>query len=271
MGLPSLRHDALYLPRVAYQTGPLNLHDLAFAGDALWAVNTRFGCLMTPSAEFSFVPRWQPKFLSTLAPEDRCHLNGLAMVHGAPGFVTALGATDTPRGWAESKATGGVLIDVASNEVVMKGLCMPHSPRWHEGKLWLLNSGRGELCVVDPDRGNLDVVAALPGYARGLHFVGRHALIGLSKVRKKHVFAGLPVQERFPELLCAVAVVDTRSGKNLGMLTFTEAAEELYDVAFLPGVHTPTILSSRRDETRQAITAPGFSYWLETRDEPRPA
>jgi uncharacterized protein (TIGR03032 family) len=158
-------------------------------------------------------------------------------------------------------------MDVESNEIIMEGLCMPHSPRWYDGKLWLLNSGRGELCIVDPQSGKLDVIAELPGYSRGLCFVGHHALIGLSRVRKKHVFAGLPVQEKYSELFCAVVIVDTQSGKTLGQLTFTEAAEELYDVAFLPGIHTPTILNTQRNETVHAITAPDFSYWLESKTE----
>jgi uncharacterized protein (TIGR03032 family) len=262
------RYDALYLPRVAYHTGPINLHDLAFSGETLWAVNTRFGCLITPSADFSFVPRWQPHFLTQLAPEDRCHLNGLATIAGRPAFVTALGRTDIPRGWVPTKATGGILMHVDSNEIVMDGLCMPHSPRWHDGKLWLLNSGLGELSIVDPQRGSHSTVAALPGYVRGLHFVGPYALIGLSKVRTKHIFDGLPVQKRYDKLLCGVAIVDTRDGRTLGTFEFTEAAEELYDVAFLPGVQRPTIFNPRREETEQAVTAPDFSYWIKTQTQP---
>jgi uncharacterized protein (TIGR03032 family) len=241
----------------------LNLHDLAFGKAGLWVVNTRFGCLAMLDERYSFVPKWQPPFLSVLAPEDRCHLNGLALVEGEPGYVTALGKTDTPRGWVATKATGGILMDVRTNRVIREDLCMPHSPRWRESKLWLLNSGLGELWTVDPITGRHESIAKLPGYLRGLDFVGPYALIGMSKVRAKHIFAGLPVQQRCERLLCGVAIVDTRNGQCAGMLEFTDAAEELYDVVYLPGVFKPTILNRKQDATRQAITAPEFSYWME--------
>jgi len=260
--LQNNRYDALFLPRVTYHTGELNLHDLAFGRQGLWAVNTRFCCLCHLSEQFSFVPRWQPKFISQLAPEDRCHLNGMALVNGEPTYVTALGTSDTPRGWVESKADGGVLMHVPTKEIIRDGLCMPHSPRWRDGKLWLLNSGAGELWTIDPSSGKHTVIAQLPGYTRGLDFVGHYALIGMSKVRSKHIFGGLPVQKRCEKLICGAAVVDTRSGKCEGIIEFTDAAEELYDVVYLPGIFKPAILNGQADGSRHGITAPEFSYWM---------
>jgi uncharacterized protein (TIGR03032 family) len=256
------RYDALYLPRVAYFTGDLNIHDLAFGRDGLWLVNTRFSCLAALSHDFSFVPRWQPPFISQIAPEDRCHLNGLAMVNGQPKFVTALGETDKVGGWRANKAMGGILIDVDSGEIVRRGLSMPHSPCWHDGYLWLLNSGTGELWRIHIQSGQHDVVCVLPGFLRGLCCVGNYALVGLCQIREQHIFGSLPVQQRFDRLLCGVAVVDLGSGQLIGMLEFTAGCQELYDVKFLPGILRPTILNSDRIETRQAFTAPEFSYWL---------
>lgn len=256
------RYDALYLPRVTYFTGDLNIHDLAFGSDSLWLVNTRFSCLSALSKDFSFVPRWQPSFISQVVPEDRCHLNGLALVEGQPKFVTALGESDEVGGWRPHKATGGILIDVESNEIVLPGLSMPHSPCWHQGYLWLLNSGTGELWRVDPQSGQYDVVCALPGFLRGLSCFGPYALVGLSQIREQHIFGGLPVQERFEQLLCGVAVVDLRSGQVAGLLEFTAGCQELYDVQFLPGILCPSVLNQKRPEVQQAFTAPEFAYWL---------
>lgn len=256
------RYDALYLPRVAYFTGDLNIHDLAFGRDNLWLVNTRFSCLSALSKDFSFVPRWQPPFISQLVPEDRCHLNGLAMVDGKPKFVTALGASDEVGGWRSHKATGGIVVDVESGEIILQGLSMPHSPCWYDGYLWLLNSGTGELWRIDPQSGEHDVVCALPGFLRGLCCVGPYALVGLCQIREQHIFGGLAVQQRFERLMCGVAVVDRSSGQTVGMLEFTAGCQELYDVQFLAGVLRPTILNSERSEMRQAFTAPEFSYWL---------
>jgi uncharacterized protein (TIGR03032 family) len=256
------RYDALYLPRTAYFTGDLNIHDLAWGDKGLWLVNTRFSCLSMLSQEFSFVPRWQPSFISEVVPEDRCHLNGLALVEGKPRYVTALGTTDRVGGWRERKATGGVLMDVPTGDIILNGLSMPHSPYWHEDRLWLLNSGAGELLRVDSQLGQADVVCTLPGFLRGLCCVDHYALIGLCQIREQHIFGGLPVQERFEQLLCGVAIVDLHSGEQVGLLEFPQGCQELYGVQFLPQVLRPMILNVEKPETRQVVTAPEFAYWL---------
>ncbi len=256
------RYDALYLPRVTYHTGDVHTHDVALDGGQLLVVNTRFSCLARLSADFSFVPVWRPKFVTDLVPEDRCHLNGVAMRGGRPKFVTALGTTDLFGGWREKKATGGVVIDVESDEIVLAGLAMPHSPRWHDGRLWVLNSGTGELLAVDPSAGRAEAVCEMPGYLRGLAFVGPYAVVGLSKIREKHIFGGLPIQKRYEQLRCGVMVVDLRGGAQVGMFEFTAGCEELYDVQFLPGVYRPMILNLEKPAVRQAVTHPDTSWWL---------
>lgn len=256
------RYDSLFLPRVTYHTSDLHTHDLAFSAGNLVLVNTRFSCLASLSPDYSFTSVWQPSFITELAPEDRCHLNGLAMVDGAPKYVTALGTTDRAGAWREKKATGGVVIDVDTHQVVLAGLAMPHSPRWHQGRLWVLNSGTGELLRVDLARGAGEVVTRLPGYLRGLSFVGPFALVGLCKIREKHIFGGLPIQQRDEPLRCGVAVVDTRSGQQVGFFEFTAGCEELFDVKFLAGLRRPMIVNLDRPTVYEAITDPSSSYWL---------
>ena len=256
------RYDALYLPRATYHTGDVNVHDVAFADDGLWFVNSRFSCLSALSKDFSFVPRWQPPFISELVPEDRCHLNGLAVVDGKPKYVTALGETDVVGGWRENKASGGVMIDVPTGQVVLRGLSMPHSPRWHQGRLWLLNSGAGELLCFDPAVGSAGVVCTLPAYLRGLCLIGRFAVVGMCQIREKHIFGGLPVQKQFEQLLSGLAVIDLPTGKVVGMFQFTSGVTEVYDVQFLPGSMRVNILNQDEEATRQGFTAPEFSYWL---------
>jgi len=256
------QYDALFLPRVSYHQPELNIHDIAFAADGVWMVNTRLSCLARLSALYTFEPVWRPRFVSDLVPEDRCHLNGLALRDGQPAFVTALGETDTAAGWRERKADGGVVIDVASGEVVRRGLAMPHSPRWHAGRLWVLNSGAGELLAIDPHTGETSVVCELPGYLRGLTFVGDCALVGLCQIREKRVFDNLPVSARCAELLCALAVVQLDTGRKVGMLRFTAGCTEIYDLRFLTGSRRPNVLNLDKDEIRHAIFAPDCYYWL---------
>jgi uncharacterized protein (TIGR03032 family) len=263
------RYDALYLPRATYHTGDLNTHDVAILNNEIWIAATRFSCLAKLTYDFSFVPVWKPSFVTDLVPEDRCHLNGMAVRDGRPRYVTALGTTDAAGAWRERKATGGVLIDIEADEIMLGGLAMPHSPCWYGERLWMLNSGAGELLLVDPQSGRADVVSRLPGYLRGLSFCGPFALIGMSKIRERHIFGGLPVQQRCENLLCGVAVVDTRDGRLAGMFEFTAGCEELYDVEFLPGVHRPMILNLEKPTARQALTNPDSCYWLCPKNEIR--
>ncbi|QEG27856.1 hypothetical protein GobsT_26200 [Gemmata obscuriglobus] len=256
------RYDALYLPRTRYCTGDLNVHDVAVGADGPWVTATRFSCLARLSHAFSFVPAWRPPFVSDTVPEDRCHLNGLALVDGRPRYVTCLGTTDAAGAWRGKKADGGVLVDVADGSVRLRGLSMPHSPRWHNGALWLLDSGRGALLRADPERGTREAVCGLSGYLRGLSLVGPYALVGLCQIREKHIFGGLPVQQTHPALLCGVAVVDTRTGARVGLLEFTAGCTEVFEVAWLPGVRRPMLLNPAHPAQTDAFTAPAFSYWL---------
>jgi len=260
-------YDALYLPRITWHTSDVQAHEIQCAGDALWAVNTRYSCLMRPSAGYSFEPAWSPPFISDLVPEDRCHLNGLALDDGVPGYVTALGKSDTAQGWREGRVDGGIVIDVAADEIVARGFAMPHSPRLYHDRLYVLDSGRGLLCTVDRATGTVETVAELPGYARGLTFAAGHALVGLSKIREKHLFGGMPVESRTATLRCGVAVIDPDTGVQRGLLECTRGATELFDLRFLHGLARPNILGLDRPEARQAITEPRSSWWLLPEDD----
>jgi uncharacterized protein (TIGR03032 family) len=253
---PAGQHDACYVPRSCHVTGDMRVHELAWVGQELWIVNTRFSCLCTLHPDYSFVPRWQPRFISALAAEDRCHLNGLALVDGRPKYVTALGESDERDGWRPNKPHGGVVMDVESNAVLVRGLSMPHSPRWHDGTLWLLESGRGRLLRVDLDTGRRDTVIELPGFTRGLAIHGPYAFIGLSKIRETSAMNGVPLAERRAELKCGVAVVDLTSGRLAAMLEFQTAVEEIFDVQLLPGIRFPEVIGFQKDSIHHTFIVP---------------
>jgi uncharacterized protein (TIGR03032 family) len=205
-------------------------------------VNTRFSCLCTLDQDHSFNPRWRPPFITALAPQDRCHLNGLALVGGQPRYVTALGETDTPGGWRANKASGGLLMDVDSNDILLRGLSMPHSPRWYENQLWLLESGQGSLAVVDLPKQTWRTVTQLPGFTRGIDFVGPLAFIGLSQVRESAVFSGIPLVDRLQERNCGVWVVNIQTGQTVAFLRFEDVVQEIFAVQVLRGIRFPDIL-----------------------------
>ncbi len=231
---PPGKHDACYIPRQIHVTGDVDIHEMAWGKDDLWLVNTRFSALCTLDPDHSFIPRWRPHFVTALAPEDRCHLNGLCMVKGRPKYVTALGETDEAGGWRKNKRSGGVLIDVESNEILLKGLAMPHSPRLYAGRLWVLESGQGTLAWVDLPKSTWHTVAALPGFTRGIAFMGPLAFIGLSQVRETAVFSDIPLLERLDERICGVWVVNIQSGETVAFLRFEEGVQEIFAVQILP-------------------------------------
>lgn len=243
---PPGRHDACFLPTRCNVTGDIRIHEMAFIENELWIVATRFSCLATLDNEYSFRPRWRPPFITALAAEDRCHLNGMSVIDGRVRYVTALGTTDTLQGWRERKADGGCLIDVDSGETVVRGLSMPHSPRWYAGKLWLLESGKGTLCVVDPASGQVQTVAELPGFTRGLAFSGPFAFVGLSQVRES-VFGGIPIAQKLKERQCGVWVVDIRSGQTVGFLRFEGQVQEIFDILLLPNILFPELVEPDAD------------------------
>ena len=240
---PADKYDACFLPRWGHVTGDIAIHEMAYAGKELWFVNTRFSCLCVSDGEHSFVPRWRPSFVSHIAPEDRCHLNGLGLVDGRPRYVTALGETDIAGGWRENKKTGGILVDVVTQEVVARGLSMPHSPRWHSGRLWVLDSGRGGLGYVDLESGRYESIIELPGFTRGLDFAGNLAFVGLSQVRESAVFSGIEITEtlRPEDRNCGVWVIDISSGRIVAFLQFDGDVHELFAVSLIHGVQFPEL------------------------------
>lgn len=227
---PEGSHDACFMTKSGQYTGDISIHDLAWGGQELWIVNTRFSCLCTLSNNYNFLPQWRPEFISAIAPEDRCHLNGMAMVNGMPKYVTVLGKTDIPGGWREEKASGGCILEVPSSKVIAEGLSMPHSPRLHRGFLWVLNSGKGELITVDPNSGKQEVILELPGYTRGLVIVGKYAFVGLSKIREAAIFGNLPIGDRFADLKCGIAVVDLQDREMISCLEFKSGVDEIFDL-----------------------------------------
>jgi uncharacterized protein (TIGR03032 family) len=257
---PPGTHDACFIPRSCHVTGDVGVHEVAWGGerlDELWLVNTRFSCLATLHPDYSFVPRWRPPFITALAAEDRCHLNGVAMVGGKPRYVTALGQTDTAGSWRATKSRGGIVMSVADGRVVADGLCMPHSPRWHENSLLVLESGTGRLERIDPARATRHVVAdGLQGFARGLGVCGPYAFIGLSKIRPTSAMDGVPLAERRHELKAGVAVVDLRTGATVATVDFQTAVEEVFDVQVLAASRFPEVLGFQKETIQHTFVVP---------------
>ncbi len=256
-------YDACFMPRTTYLTGQIDAHDVGVESDGrIVFVNTRYNCLAAISDRHSFKPIWKPPFITDIVDEDRCHLNGLAMREGKAAFVTAVSRSNTIDGWRDRRADGGVVIDVQTDEIVCEGLSMPHSPRWHDGRLWVLNSGSGELGHVELPKGKATMgtfvpLAFCPGFLRGLAFHGKFAFVGLSRPRYKR-FEGLSLDQKLKdadsEPWCGVQVIDLESGACVDWFRIDGEIGELYDVCVVEGFHCSMTVSPNSPDAATLIT-----------------
>ncbi len=259
-------YDALFVPRASFYTGDLDIHDIALTPRGLITVNTRFSCLALVGEHYSFAPVWQPPFVTALTPDDRCHLNGLAMMNGEPRFVTALGRTDSGGAWRDGMAGGGILMDVSSNEILASDLPMPHSPLYENGKLYLLLSATGEVVRLDLASGMIEPIIRVPAFVRGLDKYGDFLFVGLSKIRESNAaYKDLPIAKEDP--FCGVAIIHEPSGQLVGQIRYEGEVKELYGVKVLPGMQRPGILNTASEFSSLAVTTPTNAWWAIAKDD----
>ncbi len=254
-------YDKVYLPQVAYTTGDIDIHDIVIDKDEKPVfVNTLFSCLATISERHSFEPVWQPPFISKLVPEDRCHMNGLAARDGHPAYVTMVSQSDASDGWREHREDGGVVMDVQTNEVVCEHLSMPHSPRWYNGQLYILEAGTGFFGKVNLEKGTFEPMAFCPGFLRGLDFVDNYAIIAMSGARKNKTFSGLALDKNLKkkntEPRCGIQIINLDTGATEHWIRLEGLIEELYDVKALVDVKKPLLIGTRKNEIRTMLSVP---------------
>ena len=267
-------YDAMFMPRGSYFTGQVAMHDLGWGNEGeLYGVNTNFSCLVKMTHDHSFQPIWQPKFISELTPEDRCHLNGMAMYEGKPTYVTALGECDEPKAWSAGRATGGILMEVESGEIITRGLGMPHSPRIHQDRLFVLESANGEVCEIDRKTGKRTVIQKYPGFVRGLSCYGDYLFVGMSKLRSRGSIGGmdpLPIQQTGQPLQAGFKVIHIPTGGTMGELIYAATCEEIYEIQVLPGMQTPNVINHYKDLHQKALSLPDKTYWAQSPEELAP-
>ncbi|MBV0914227.1 TIGR03032 family protein [Rhodobacteraceae bacterium ASV31] len=270
-------YDARYVPVTGWTTGDIDLHDIQLGPEGPVFVATRFNCLAMLSVTASFKPIWTPPFIDRLAAEDRCHLNGLAMRDGVPAYATSVSRTNIHDGWRQHRVNGGVVLDIPTGEVASDGLSMPHSPRLHLGKLWVLQSGRGELGYVDGETGRFEATCFLPGFARGMSFHKHWAIIGISHPRGgQRTFDGLPLAERLEREgvspSCSICVVNLNTGDIEHRIDFEGIVREIYDVVALPGIVRPSAIGFKTNEIHHTVRIDTQQSSLRLRSrEPRTA
>jgi uncharacterized protein (TIGR03032 family) len=252
-------YDALFLPRATYHTGPMDWHDLAWTDDGLLGVNTLFSCIARIDDSHHFTPVWTPPTVSEWVGEDRCHLNGLAVRDGEVAYATAFNRGNSAKSWRSELLGHGVLWDVKSNSPLATELSMPHSPRWYNGNLYVLQSALGSIGRVDVHTGTYQEILRVGSFVRGLALVDHIAFVGISKARtQSSSFAhlNLPVADR-----CGLLAVDLRSGEIVGEMTWHSSVDELFEVHWLSAGRRINLLTAATEDHHFGVTVPGASYW----------
>jgi len=255
------KYDALYMPRVTYHTGPLDIHDLNFGKNGnLFAVNTLFSCITKIDDDYSFSPYWSPPFIDQLVSEDRCHLNGMAMKDGVPKYVTTFNQGNTTQSWRENITQTGAIFDIESGETIVNNLAMPHSPRLFYNDLFVLLSATGELVKIDIDSGKYDVVVKLDGFVRGMSLHKDYLFIGLSKLRENSsTFGKLDFAKNANQ--SGIMVIHLPTGSIAGKITYLSSLDEIYDVHVIPDKIRPNILNTMTPDYKSGLMTPEMTFW----------
>jgi uncharacterized protein (TIGR03032 family) len=264
-------HDVVYVPVSSFRTGECMVHDMALDGPSVVFANTQFSCLARADGLSSFRALWQPKFITQLLPQDRCHLNSFATDGRRIRYATAFAACDTPTGYRAMPLDSGVIIDVEANAVVASGLIRPHSVRLINNELYVLNSAAGEVMRVDIEGRRSTTLASLPGFTRGLRAHGEVLFVGLSTLRATAQSLNLPLSGRRDTLIAGIAALDRATGRVLGMLRLASGVEELFDFVLLPNVRQALVMPQEVDATHIGIETEFGSFWMAAAGDLRPA
>ncbi len=254
-------YDGLFVPRTVYFTGQIDIHDIAWGDqDTIYAVNTSFSTVIKIDHNYSFTPIWTPPFISQLASEDRCHLNGMAMQNGKPKYVSAFNTGDSPRSWKDNITKTGILMDIDNNEYIAQNLPMPHSPRIFDKQLYLLLSATGDLVQINPETKEINTVINLGGFVRGMDKCGDYLFVGISKIRENSTtFSKLPILLKTKH--AGVKIIHLPSAQLVGEITYLNSVEEIYDIHIIPNLIRPNILNTQRPEYKQGLAIPTQTYW----------
>ena len=242
--------DSLYLHRASITTGMINIHDIGWGDEGLWVVNSTFSCLSTLSPDSSFIARWKPKFISELVPEDRCHLNGMAMLNGKPKYVTTFNMEDSRDSWSKGRIDYGTLIDVDSHEILMEGMIMPHSPKVYKDEVYVCESGLGVVWKYNPKTKEKTRVVKLQGFTRGLYFYGGLMFVGTSQIRASQIKNPIPLSKEYDETYAGIWIVNLEDNSVIAHIKFDGDIDQIYDVAIIPDSTMPELIDVDSSLTR---------------------
>jgi len=218
-----LAQHALSLPvQTAFYPGALYIHDLAIFGDVLHANAVGQNAVIRLDGSGNSKRVWWPKCIETgygpVFSKNYIQLNSIAGgTTPRDSFYSASSCGIERRrpghlNYAVDRR--GVIFSGRTREPICTGLTRPHSARLSGRRIWVANSGYGELGFVS--QGKLEVVVRLPGWTRGLCIVENIAFAATSRVipRFASYAPGLDVDSS----RCAIYAICCKTGSVLGRL-----------------------------------------------------
>lgn len=251
--------NEFFVPRINYVTGHLDLHDIHLHPKGIFGINTQFNCISAFTIDHNFIPVWKPFFIDDIVPEDRCHLNGMAVFKNVPMYATALGKNNTEGSWRENITDGGILIDIAKNEIIHHNLAMPHSPRMINGFLYFIESATGVINKMDIRTKELTTFCNTGAFSRGLDSINDLIIVGRSKARAtsktfEKLDAGIKNNN------AGIDIYSKKSGEKIAGLSFGAIVDEIYDVRVITGGKFG-MYGMQGTDVFEPIVTPNLSFW----------
>lgn len=258
-------YDNLWLPRATFYSGQVDMHDIGFGKDSIYAINTSFSCICKIDGTYNFTPVWKPPFLDKIEQGDLCHLNGMVIQNGLPKYTTALGTSNTPGGWRDNITAGGVLMDVEKNEIILDQLAMPHSPKMYNNELYMLTSANGDFIKVDTENKDYELIKKFDGFCRGLSIHEDFAFIGFSKLRKNSsTFGKLKFSDKAN--FAGIKIVHIPTKAEVGEIRYQNSVDEIYEVCVLKDMMRPNILNTMNELHKFSLAIPDKTFWAKPQE-----
>jgi uncharacterized protein (TIGR03032 family) len=219
MQTPAIPGAPLVPVSSTFYPGSLYIHDLALLGSDLYANAVGQNAVARLKPDGSFERRWWPKCIDHGgAPAFSCNYIQLNSIAAGKDLRSSFFSASSSR--IGRRRPGhlnypvdrrGVIFSGRTREPMCTGLTRPHSARLRRGRVWVANSGYGELGYVSD--GRLEVVSRLPGWTRGLCMVKNVAFVATSRIIPRYASyaPGLDVSKS----RCAVHAVSCENGAIL--------------------------------------------------------
>ena len=254
--LGRLRETPMIPVRSQFFPGCLYVHDLALMNGELHAAAAGINAVVRLGSAGDYQRVWWPRCIEKVGAkafqQNYLQLNSIA-AGSSLSRSYVLASTDVPSRLRPGNPAfpvdrRGVVFSGATRDVMIRGLTRPHSARLHQGRVWLDNSGYGEVGFGQD--GHFQPAARLAGWTRGLTFHGDIAFVGISRVipRFRGYAPGLDVDKSH----CGIVALHAKTGTVLGSILWPYG-NQIFGLDWAPRSMTSGFAFSQQHEDPDAF------------------